>query len=204
MSIALWALLRTRRAISTVAIALVAIAAMVLPNDECAAAAVNIVAFGDSWTYGRGVAREEAYPAQLEAALRAKGFDVSVHNEGVNGDTTEGALARVSAAVPQGTQIAIVQFGINDERRNADAAATQVNMRALVGGLRARGIQVVVIGTRVDFSNVARSNGARYVSWSLGSGPLYGADGHHPSAAGHRALLARLLPTVEGMIGRKH
>jgi acyl-CoA thioesterase I len=183
-------------------IAVIALASMFFAG-EGVAAAINIVAFGDSWTNGRGVTREEAYPALLEAELHAKGVDVSVRNEGVNGDTTAGALARVDAAVPSGTQIAIVQFGINDERRGADASATQANMRALVSGLRARGVKVIVIGTRVDFAAAAHASGAQYIAWSLGSGPYYGSDGHHPNAAGHKLIAARLLPAVEGLIGRK-
>jgi hypothetical protein len=41
---------------------------------------VHIVAYGDSMTAGWLVARKEAYPAQLQAALRKKGHDVVVHN----------------------------------------------------------------------------------------------------------------------------
>ena len=38
-----------------------------------AAEAATIVALGASNTYGKGVARNQAYPAQLEAILRARG-----------------------------------------------------------------------------------------------------------------------------------
>lgn len=54
--------------------------------------AATIVALGASNTYGKGVARNQAYPAQLEAILRAKGSNVHVVNAGINGDTTEGML----------------------------------------------------------------------------------------------------------------
>jgi acyl-CoA thioesterase-1 len=64
------------------------------------AAEATIVALGASHTYGKGVARNETYPAQLEALLRAKGYAVRVINAGVNGDTTAGMLARLDRAVP--------------------------------------------------------------------------------------------------------
>ena len=51
---------------------------------------VNIVALGSSTTAGRGVGESAAYPTQLEALLRAKGFDVSVANAGISGDTSAG------------------------------------------------------------------------------------------------------------------
>ena len=56
------------------------------------AEAATIVALGASNTYGKGVARNQAYPAQLEAILRAKGSTIRVVNAGINGDTTEGML----------------------------------------------------------------------------------------------------------------
>ncbi|MEH2623113.1 lysophospholipase L1-like esterase [Bradyrhizobium sp. AZCC 1719] len=40
------------------------------------AGAATIVALGTSNTYGKGVARGQAYPAQLEAILRAEGANV--------------------------------------------------------------------------------------------------------------------------------
>ena len=42
------------------------------------AAAATIVALGASNTFGKGVARNQAYPAQLEAILRAKGANIRV------------------------------------------------------------------------------------------------------------------------------
>src|SRR5262245_7392791 len=55
-----------------------------------AADAATIVALGASNTFGKGVARNQAYPAQLEAILRARGHDVRVLKPGINGDTKRG------------------------------------------------------------------------------------------------------------------
>src|SRR5215471_3572431 len=96
-----------------------------LVSAACASAApLNVVALGASNTAGAGqgrhpggVSRNEAYPAQLEAMLRAKGYDAHVSNAGVPGDTTAAMLHRMDAAVPSGTQIVILQTGGNDARR---------------------------------------------------------------------------------------
>ena len=53
-----------------------------------ATAKAQIVALGASNTRGMGVAFEAAYPAQLEAMLRAKGYRGGVLNAGISGDTT--------------------------------------------------------------------------------------------------------------------
>jgi acyl-CoA thioesterase-1 len=53
---------------------------------------IKIVALGDSNFGAPGVSRSEAYPAQIESLLRARGVDDSVSNQGINGDTTSGVL----------------------------------------------------------------------------------------------------------------
>src|SRR6195256_6691474 len=74
-----------------------------------AAQAATVVALGASNTFGKGVSRAQAYPAQLEALLRAKGLNAHVVNAGINGDTTGGMLARLDRVVPKGTRVFILQ-----------------------------------------------------------------------------------------------
>jgi hypothetical protein len=57
------------------------------------AGVTRIVAIGDSVTHGWGVAREEAYPAQLEAYLSEKGHSVEVINAGVPANRLENMQA---------------------------------------------------------------------------------------------------------------
>src|SRR5919202_1122443 len=91
-----------------------------------------VVAFGDSNPRGKGVAPQQAYPAQLQAMLRARGHNVQVLNAGVDGDITQGMLARVDAAVPQGTRVVIVDGGHNDARFGVNPAQTMANTDAIV------------------------------------------------------------------------
>src|SRR3954470_18726060 len=90
---------------------------VVLPLVSGHAASGTIVALGASNTYGKGVARDQAYPAHLEAILRAKGHSVRVINAGINGNTTGQMLARMDRAVPRGTSVVILQPGGNDRRK---------------------------------------------------------------------------------------
>jgi acyl-CoA thioesterase-1 len=145
------------------------------------AAAIRIVALGASNTAGRGVAAQEAYPAQLEAMLRAKGYNATVTNAGLNGDTTAGMLARLDSAVPNGTQLVLVSPSANDAKHGI-AGEQAANVSAIVSRLRARGIKALIVpGLR----NLERQ-----------------PDGEHLTAAAHRALAASLLPQVIGAIGR--
>jgi acyl-CoA thioesterase I len=84
---------------------------------------VRIVAVGASNTAGKGVGTE-AFPAQLEALLKAKGYDVRVTNVGISGDDTGHMLARIENAVPDGTRVVILdKAATNDRQRGITTSA---------------------------------------------------------------------------------
>jgi acyl-CoA thioesterase I len=144
---------------------------------------LRIVALGASNTYGKGVARSEAYPAQLASILRGRGYAAHVINAGVNGDTTGGMLGRLDRAVASGTDIVILQPGGND-RRQGIGAEREANVEAIRARLRARSIQVIML-----------ENGA------LRPYPRQ-PDGQHLTPEGYRLLAESLAPMVVHAIGR--
>ena len=95
---------------------LLAFSALVCGSITGNAAPLRIVAIGASNTHGWYVGNQGAYPAQLQAMLRAKGIDAQVTNAGVPFDTTAMMLRRVDKDVPNGTAIVILQPGGNDLR----------------------------------------------------------------------------------------
>jgi acyl-CoA thioesterase-1 len=164
---------------------------------------IQIVAFGDSATAGYLVARHESYSAQLQAALRAKGYDVVVRNEGISGDTTAGALRRFDTAIGPGTDIAIVEFGANDLRRHVPMHTVQSHLSDIVDTLRARHIEVMLVGLgRLDLAAVARSKSIPYTQWKLPPGRYRARDGAHFSAEGYAIVVRQLLPAIETLIAR--
>src|SRR5688572_8966395 len=90
-----------------------------------------IVAFGDSLTSGLGLAEQDAFPAQLERALRARGQKVKVVNAGVSGDTAAAGLARLDWSVPDGASAVIVELGANDALMGLDPAATKAALEKI-------------------------------------------------------------------------
>lgn len=164
---------------------------------------IHIVAFGDRATEGWLVPREEAYPAQLQALLRKKGYDVSVTNEGISGDTTAGALKRFDAAIAPGTDIVLVEFGVNDLRQHVSPQRMRANLNEIVKTLRKRGIEVLLIGLgSLDLSAVARSNGVPYAQWKLPPGKYRARDNAHFNAEGYSIVIARTLPQIEELMQR--
>src|SRR5471030_1575766 len=124
------------------ALGLLILGCLLLPAVPADAA--TIVALGASNTYGKGVARNQAYPAQLETILRAKGSGVHVVNAGINGDTTEGMLRRLDQAVPKGTSAVILQPGGNDRRKASVDRTAEIQSR-----LAARNIPVIMMGNNM-------------------------------------------------------
>jgi acyl-CoA thioesterase-1 len=142
----------------------------------------QIVALGASNTQGYGVSTSEAFPAQLEAMLHARGSRTQVKNAGVFGDASGGMLSRLSSSVPDGTRTVILQIGGNDVRKNVPVSSTNANIAAIRQQLKSRGITVI--------------GADGYVVSALRSG-LAQADGIHLTAAGHRKVASQLLGSVK-------
>jgi lysophospholipase L1-like esterase len=170
------------------------VAVTALSSTATAFAEVRIVALGDSGIRGKGVPESQAYPAQLEAALRARGHQVTVTNEGINGDTTAGVLARLDSAVPSGTNIVILKIGINDlVNRHVSPETIVANKRTIVERLRAKGAEVYLmenmqqgIGDRADL-HVESSRVPNSTNW-------------HLTPAGYAIVVRRTLPAIEALV----
>lgn len=145
------------------------------------AAAIRIVAIGASNTSGWGVGTQAAYPARLEALLRARGIKAQVINAGVPFETTNGMLGRIDSAVPNGTRLVIIQPGGNDLRFFGSKARRTANINAMVAKLRARGIKAIV------FDPVFPRD---YYSW----------DQIHFTADAHSRIAQTLAPQVAAAI----
>ncbi|MEM7461713.1 MAG: GDSL-type esterase/lipase family protein [Pseudomonadota bacterium] len=177
-----------------------------------AAATVNIVAFGDSNTKGFGVPAAGKYPTKLQRDLRARGYDVVVRNSGVNGSTSGGGLRRLGAAVPAGTDIAIVFFGRNDVRFGVSETRMRSNLDTIVGRLTSRGVTVILCGFYpFNFANIAARHGAIYAGDFFAGVTVRGKKKPqyslrdivpHLNAAGYTVVASRLRPYVEQAIRR--
>jgi len=148
------------------------------------AEAIKIVALGASNTTGEGVTSQEAWPAQLQGMLRAKGYDVTVTVNAVNGATSADILGRTAAAVTPGTRVVVYETGVpNDRRKGIPPAQSQANIAQIASLIRAAGAVAILSGKN-----------------KLASSDL--PDGEHANAAGHALIAARLLPQVIAAIGK--
>ena len=185
-----------------------------------AAAAPRLVVYGDSLTAGYGVAPKDAFPAQLEAALRARGHTVEVVNSGVSGDTVETALERFDWAIPDDAAAVIVELGANDALRGIDPAKTRATLDTMLGRLKARNLPILLAGMKPPrnwgdtyvsdferiFVDLAKTHGAALYPFFLEGVALDPAlnqpDGLHPNARGVAVIVARMLPAAEDLLAK--
>jgi acyl-CoA thioesterase-1 len=181
---------------------------------------VRIVALGDSITTGLGLPANQAFPARLQAALKAKGIVAEITDAGVSGDTAANGLARLDWAVPDQTDGVIVALGANDMLRGLDPALTRKALDEILRRLGERKIPVLLAGMRAapnfgeDFGKrfetiypeLATKHGVLLYPFLLegvaADPKLNQRDGIHPSAAGVDRIVSGLLPKVEELIAQ--
>jgi acyl-CoA thioesterase-1 len=103
----------------------------------------SVLALGDSLTAGYGASSDDAWPARL---AKITGWQLA--NEGLNGDTSAGALQRLDALLAANRYDAIlVGIGGNDMLRGIAPQTTIDNLAAIVRQARAHTPYVAVIAT---------------------------------------------------------
>lgn len=175
---------------------------------------VRLAVLGDSLAAGFGIKPEQAFPALIEAALKAEGRNVTVLNDGVSGDTTAGGLDRLDWILGDKPDIVMVELGANDALRGIDPASTEHNLATIIEKLKAAGVTAWLAGMMAP-----RNLGPEYVAAFDGlyqrladkyQVPLYPfvldgvaqdptlnqADGLHPNPKGAKVIAERMLPFV--------
>lgn len=169
-------------------------------NAQSAGAQTQIVAFGTSFTNGFGVERDAAFPALLEQALRQKGYNVTVRNEGVNGDTAAGGLSRVDRAVPSGSALAIVEFGVNEMiGQRGSISDIRPSLEGIASNLHARGVKTIFLARR-GTGKFEKGLGGAVIDIVLKDHVDPGSQ--HPDAVGHQIAAQRILPAVMSALGK--
>lgn len=179
---------------------------------------VQLVGFGDSLMAGYQLPPTDSYTAQLEAALKAKGIDVTIANAGVSGDTSSGGLARAEWSVPDGTDGVILELGANDALRGISPEETEKNLEAMISGFQKRNIPVLLIGIMAPpnmgddyakrfnpiYQRLAEKHGLPLYPFFLDGVVLDESlqleDRMHPNTKGIAVMVEKSMPTVEAFI----
>ena len=181
---------------------------------------VKIIAFGDSLTAGAGLRAKDTFPAVLEDALRKEGYNVTVINAGVSGETAPGGLARVEWTIGDGASGAILELGANDMLRGMNPEVTKAALDEILARFSARGIKVLIAGMKATpshgpdykarfdsiYPELARKYDAPLYPFFLdgvaGVPELNQKDGLHPTSAGVARIVKGIMPMVRNMLNQ--
>jgi lysophospholipase L1-like esterase len=123
----------------------------VIAGHAAPAAEVRLLALGDSYTIGEGVAVEDRWPMQLAALLRTHGMHVAeptiIARTGWTTDELAAAIA--STDVKERYDLVTVQIGVNNQYRGRSVDEYRTQFRALlaraIGFAGGRANHVVVV-----------------------------------------------------------
>jgi acyl-CoA thioesterase-1 len=182
---------------------------------RAAPAEKTLVCFGDSITAGYGLdAVSQSYPADLERLLDARGYHYRVVNQGVSGNTTKDAVARVNSIVALHPDFVLVEFGGNDGLRGLSMEITKKNLDSVLTTLQTAHIRVLLVGISLppnygadyvqSFNAVFRDAAAKhhlplmpmlYDGVYTVPGAIQG-DGIHPTAKGAQLIAEHMVPVL--------
>jgi len=168
----------------------------------------TIVVLGDSLAAGYGLDPSEAFPALLQAKIDAAGWNFTVINAGVSGDTSAGGLRRMDWLLRRKLDVLVLELGGNDGLRGIPVSETRTNLQAIIDHAREKypGIQIVIAGMQMPpnmgeeynqafqkiFPDLARANQAALVPFLLegvgGIPDLNQPDHIHPTAEGDKIV----------------
>ncbi len=199
-------------------VTIISLCAFLASAEQALAKTLKIVALGDSLTAGYRLDPGQAFPEQLQRALRERGHDVAVINAGVSGDTASGGLERLSWAVPTGTDAVILELGANDALRGVQPEKTYEALTRIVADLKKRHIKVLIAGMKAPpnmgkdyvpvfnriYPFLSEYHGVPLYPFFLdgvaADASLNQPDGIHPTAKGIAVIVERILPYVERLI----
>jgi len=151
------------------------------------------------------------------------GWNVTVQNAGVSGETTAGGRQRIGWLLQDPVDVLVLELGGNDGLRGIDPAVTRKNLRAIIDTTLATypETQVLLAGMQIppnlgqqytrQFRQVYPAVAKAYDRVALipfilqdvaGVDSLMQEDGIHPTAAGHRYVARNVWEQLHPILKR--
>ena len=110
----------------------------------------SILIYGDSISAGYGMEKESQWSESLKTLLSDKGFEISVHNRSISGETTGGGLSRISRTLDElKPTFLLLELGGNDALRGYPPKKIYENLSKMIEASKDRGIEVFLMQIRI-------------------------------------------------------
>jgi len=179
----------------------------------------TIMVLGDSIGAAYGLPEAAGWVQLLHDELTSTHPQVQVINTSISGDTTDGGLQRLPAALDRfKPTIVLIELGGNDGLRGQSLKRMQQNLNTMVNLIMERGAAPVLVGMRIPpnygtvyaerfhatYADVANATGAALVPFLLEpiaeDRSYFQSDGIHPSELAQPLLMNEVLPVVKSLI----
>lgn len=183
----------------------------------------TILVMGDSLSAGHGIKLQAGWVNLLSQRLSVQGYDYSVVNASVTGETSRGARTRFPALLKaHHPAIVILEIGANDGLRGLPTKQMHDNIAEMIKETKAGHAEVLLVGIEMPpnygtsytaaFKNVykelAKSTQVRFVPFFLKdvalNDSLMQADNIHPNEQGQPYLLDTVWPELKPLLKHKH
>ena len=110
----------------------------------------SILIYGDSISARYGMEKESQWSESLKTLLSDKGFEISVYNRSVSGETTGGGLTRISRILDElKPTFLLLELGGNDALRGYPPKKIYENLNKMIEASKERGIDVFLMQIRI-------------------------------------------------------
>ncbi|MCG8426536.1 MAG: arylesterase [Chromatiales bacterium] len=181
--------------------------------------AQTVLVVGDSLSAAYGIPAEQGWVQLLQQRLDQQGQDHRVINASISGDTTQGGLTRLPAALEQfKPDVVIIELGGNDGLRGINLQSTRTNLAQMIELAQQSGSQVLLLGMMLP-PNFGKAFTEKFLGmykeladhYSLPLVPFFldgvadrpewmQADGIHPNSQGQPTMLENVWPMLEMLI----
>ncbi|MGH8373190.1 MAG: arylesterase [Gammaproteobacteria bacterium] len=111
------------------------------------AAPAGILVMGDSLSAAYGLEADQGWVSLLNQRLKARGYDYTVINASISGETTAGGLTRLPQALGQHRPaVVILELGANDGLRGLPTGLMQQNLGRMITLSSKAGAKVLLVG----------------------------------------------------------
>jgi acyl-CoA thioesterase-1 len=178
-----------------------------------------ILVMGDSLSAAYGLDPAQGWVNLLQQRLKAQGYDYTVVNASVSGETTSGGLTRLPDALRQHPPaVVVLELGANDGLRGQPAQLMHDDLAKMIAASRSAGAKVLLVGMRLPpnyggpytqafaatFQDLARQYRLPLVPFLLAGvaehREIMQADGLHPQAQAEPQVLDNVWPYLKPLL----
>ena len=192
-----------------------------LAASALAYGAGSILVWGDSLSAGYGLKADQAWPALLQSLLRREGFQHTVVNASVSGETTAGGRSRLPRALADyKPSVVVLELGANDGLRGLPAELMAENLEAMLTMARQAGARTLLVGMNMPpnygpayvtrfqqaYAKAAKAQDTPFVPFLMegfaNRKEMFQSDGIHPTAEAQPLILQTVWKGLKPLLAR--